>query len=70
MNVLAVMMEDDREERLYRAYTADCIGALVRANGADKLPLYSDLIRPRPPRQSAREILDNVRKLFSGEVKK
>lgn len=69
IDVLAVMMEEDKEERLFKRYVADCIGTIVRQYGADGLPLFSEILKPSPSTQSPQQILNHVKKIFAVEEK-
>ena len=58
-------MRDERETRLCRTYIADSIGAVLGGMGSKDVPLFSDLMKPKKKEQSAQEILDHVKGLFS-----
>ena len=65
--VLAALVKDDKEERLFRSYSADCLGILLRVNGFKELQLYSELVAHKKPRheQTAQEIIAHVKDIFS-----
>lgn len=66
MPVLRALVQDDTEDRTYKAYTADCLGTIVRGMGNSDFPLYSDILENKIPHEvEPQEVVEHVRKLFS-----
>lgn len=66
MPVLKALVQDDTEERLYKAYTADCLCTIARSLGSSELPLYSEILEQKPSHEpEPEEIVTHVRNLFS-----
>ena len=60
---MAEMFMDYSNELMFRAYTADCLGVMVRGENSG-FKLYSELIGKAEKPQSAQQILDHVKYLF------
>ena len=65
MRVLRILLDDANRQEACAVYTADVLGAIAgrmfRMGGAEiQLPLFSDLLKPPEPVQTAEEIVDQV----------